>query len=170
MSKAYIICGSPASGKTTYGKELAKNKKAVFLDIDISTERLVQLALAESGHDKDDRDSSYFKNTYREVIYKTMFDIARENLEWNDVVIVGPFTREVRMESWPEILTTELGVEVEVHYIYCNAEERRRRMIERNSERDKAKLKDWDFINAYYGEEQPPPFKHVFVDTSKKER
>ncbi|MEN8192549.1 MAG: AAA family ATPase, partial [Bacteroidota bacterium] len=53
MYKAFIICGSPASGKTTYGKKLAKEKKALFLDIDISTERLVKLALEESGRNDD---------------------------------------------------------------------------------------------------------------------
>ena len=107
MSKAFIISGSPASGKTSYGRKLAKMKKACFLDIDLSTEPLVQRALSESGHDKDDRDSEYFKKTYREVIYQTMFDIARENLKWIDVVIVGPFTRELRLESWPETLASE---------------------------------------------------------------
>ncbi|NOX66310.1 MAG: ATP-binding protein [Chlorobi bacterium] len=168
MSKAYIICGSPAAGKTSYGRKLAEEKKAAFLDIDISTERLVQLALVESGHDKDDRDSDYFKETYREVIYQTMFDIARENLQWIDVVIAGPFTRELRMEKWHETLAAELKSEIEIHYVYCNAEERRRRMEERNSKRDKAKLKSWDSINAYYGNEEPPPFEHIFVDTSKK--
>lgn len=168
MSKAFIICGSPASGKTTYGQELAKTNKAAFLDIDLSTERLVQKALSESGHDKDDRDSAYFKETYREVIYKTMFDVARENLKWIDVVIVGPFTRELKMETWPETLTSDLGSEVEIHYVYCNAEEKRKRMIRRNSERDKSKLRDWENFNNYYGDEQPPLFEHVFVDTSIK--
>ena len=166
MSKAYIICGSPAAGKTNYGRKLAKMKKACFLDIDLSTERLVQLALSESGHNEDDRDSDYFKETYREVIYQTMFDIARENLQWMDVVIVGPFTRELRIELWPEILSSDLSSEVEIHYVYCNAEERRQRMIKRNSERDKPKLSNWEKINTYYGEEQPPAFEHVFVDTS----
>jgi len=168
MSKAYIICGSPAAGKTSYGRKLAEEKKAAFLDIDISTERLVQLALVESGHDKDDRDSDYFKETYREVIYQTMFDIARENLQWIDVVIAGPFTRELRLETWPKFLTSELESEVEIYYVYCNAEKRRQRMIERNSKRDKAKLKNWDDVNVYYGDEEPPPFEHIFVDTSTK--
>ncbi|VAX20737.1 hypothetical protein MNBD_IGNAVI01-1103 [hydrothermal vent metagenome] len=168
MNKAFIICGSPASGKTTYGKELAKKQKAVFLDIDISTERLVQLALTESGHDKDDRDSEHFKNTYREVIYQTMFDIAKANLQWTDVVIVGPFTRELRMKKWHETLAIELKSEIEIHYVYCNAEERHRRMVERNSERDKAKLNDWEEVNSYYSNEEPPAFKHVFIDTSTK--
>lgn len=168
MSKAFIICGSPAAGKTSYGRKLAKMENACLLDIDISTEPLVQKALSESGHDKDDRDSEYFKQTYREVIYQTMFDTARENLKWIDVVIVGPFTRELRMESWPETLSSELGSEVEIHYVFCNTDERRQRIIKRNSERDNAKLTNWEKLNTYYGDEQPPPFEHVFVDTSSK--
>lgn len=168
MRKAYIICGSPAAGKTSYGRKLAKMKKACFLDIDLSTEPLVQKALLESGHNEDDRDSDYFKETYREVIYKTMFDVARENLKWIDVVIVGPFTRELKIESWPETLASDLENEVEIHYVYCNAEERRQRMIRRNSVRDESKLTDWENINIYYGDEQPPLFEHVFVDTSSK--
>ncbi len=168
MSKAFIICGSPASGKTSYGRKLAKMNHACFLDIDISTEPLVQKALSEYGHDKDDRDSEYFKQTYREVIYQTIFDTARENLQWTDVVIVGPFTHELKIKSWPEKLTFELGSEVEIHYIYCKSDERRQRIIKRNSDRDKAKLINWEKVNTYYGDELPPPFEHVFVDTSSK--
>lgn len=168
MPKAFIICGSPASGKTTYGKQLAEEKGAVFIDIDNSTERLVRLALSESGRNQDDRDSEYFKNTYREAIYQTMFDIARENLAWSDAVIVGPFTREIRNISWPEILMAELKSKIEIHYLYCKPDERYERMRKRKSVRDQAKLNDWNSFNKYYGEETPPLFEHIFVDTSSK--
>ena len=66
MKPAIIVCGSPGAGKTTYGKQLAAELGAVFLDIDMSTERLIRLSLRQSGHDPDDRDSSYFKQVYRE--------------------------------------------------------------------------------------------------------
>ena len=121
MGQAFVVCGSPGAGKTTYGKQLAKNRQAVLLDIDLVTEKLVQVGLSLSGQSKNDRDSEYFKQTYRETIYETLFDNARLNLQWMDVVIVGPFTKEVRMESWLEILQEKLGSKVEVHYIYCAA-------------------------------------------------
>ena len=80
MNKAIIVCGIPGAGKSTYGKRLAKELKAVFLDIDSATERLVRLSLFLSDHNPDDRDGAFFKNNYRQPIYDQLFDIACENI------------------------------------------------------------------------------------------
>src|SRR5574342_531332 len=129
MHTTYIVCGSPGSGKSTYSKKLASAKGATLLDIDTVTGRLVQLALCESGHDPNDRDSEYFKRTYREPIYETLFDVARENLPVQEVVVVGPFTRELRDPDWPSKLSQTFGGPVEIHYVSCPAEIRRRRLV-----------------------------------------
>jgi hypothetical protein len=139
------------------------------LDIDPVTERLVRLALAQSGQDVDDRDSENFKSTFRAPIYETLFDIARENLSIQDVVIVGPFTKEIRDPHWPSGLSKALGGEVEIHYVGCPPEIQKRRLASRGNARDLAKLKDWDVYIQYYGVESPPVFKHVFVDGSDLE-
>lgn len=170
MGKAFIVCGSPGSGKSTYGKKLAHQYKAVLLDIDIVTERIVRKALSESAHDPDDRDSEYFKKTFRQTIYDTLFDLALENLEHMDVVIVGPFTKEIRDPQWPFQLKSILKVPVEVHYTYCDPTTRKERLTKRANPRDLSKLKDWDNHVKYYGDEQPPVFTHVFIDTSKMEK
>ncbi len=166
MPTAFIVCGSPGAGKTTHATKLATERRAVLLDIDTATERLVRLALAEAGHDPDDRDSPAFKQRFRQPIYDTLFDIAAENLPWLDVIIAGPFTRELRDEDWPDHLQTRLGAPVEVHYVYCRPEDRRQRLIRRGNPRDAAKLADWDNYLDYYEDEAPPVFPHVFVDTS----
>jgi len=166
MGQAFIICGSPGSGKSTYGKALAEKRGAVLLDIDFSTERLIRLSLAESGHNPDDRDSAYFKDKFRQPIYDTLFDIARQNLSWIDVVIVGPFTREIRNPDWPSELSKELECSVEIHYVYCQAEIRKERLVHRRNPRDVMKLQEWDNHMMYYGDEQPPEFPHIYIDTS----
>ncbi len=51
MGKAFIVCGSPGSGKSTHGKKLSQKHKATLLDVDTATERLVQRALLASGHE-----------------------------------------------------------------------------------------------------------------------
>ena len=167
MHTAYLVCGSPGAGKSVYGKQLATDRKAALLDIDTVTERLVQVALAESGHDAGDRDSEYFKRTFRVPIYKTLFDIARKNLPIQNVIIVGPFTQELRNPEWPSQVSEILGCPVEVHYVYCSPEIRRERLSRRANPRDSAKLRDWQHHIQYYGAEEPPSFPHVFIDTSQ---
>jgi predicted kinase len=169
MTTVYIVCGSPGAGKTTYGKQLAAEKGAVFLDIDGSTERLVRLALRQSGRDPDDRDSSHFKQTFRTPIYEQLFDIARDNLSISSVVIAGPFTREIQDARWPEKLAGHLGASVEIHYVFCRPNVRRNRLLARANPRDKAKLDDWDSFLKYYGNEEAPQFEHVFIDSSDSE-
>ena len=164
MNTAIIVCGSPGTGKSTYAGKLAADRHAALLDIDTVTERLVRTALARSGHDPDDRDSEYFKQTFRDPIYETLFDVARENLPFQDVVIVGPFTREIRDRDWPSELRRHLGGPVEVHYVHCAPDVRRRRLEQRGNARDRAKLDDWKNYIRYYGDEGPPAFEHVLVD------
>ncbi len=169
MQKCFVVCGSPGSGKSTYAEQLASLRHATLLDIDPATERLVRLALAQSGHNQDDRDSEYFKSNFREPIYETLFDIARENLAIQDVVLVGPFTKEIRDPNWPSELSQALGAAIEIHYVQCPPEVRKRRLASRGNARDLAKLKDWDDYIQYYGVESPPVFKHIFVDGSDLE-
>ncbi len=169
MYTSYMVCGSPGSGKSTYARQLAAARHATLLDIDTVTERLVRIALVQSGHSKDDRDSEYFKRNFREQIYETLFDIARENLHFQDVVIVGPFTKEIKDPGWPSKLHLDLGSAIEVHYVQCAHEIRRHRLVRRGNARDLAKLNDWENHIQYYGDESPPIFEHVLVDGSNPE-
>ena len=164
MPKAIIVCGTPGSGKTTHARQLAADSGATLLDIDTVTERLVKVGLAAAGHSPDDRDSVYFKQTYREPIYQALFDITRDNLPFHDVVITGPFTKEIQDPNWPAKLTAELSSPIEVHYVRCPPEIRRERLSVRGNDRDQAKLQDWDRYIEYYGEEHLPVFAHVLVD------
>lgn len=164
MKKVFIVCGTPGSGKTTYARHLATDRHATMLDIDTATERLVRIALAESGRSSDDRDSEYFKLTYRDPVYETLFDIARDNVAVQDVIVVGPFTREIKNRNWPDELCKSLGCPVEVHYVQCPPEIRKDRLARRGDARDKAKLEDWDNYVLYYGDESLPVFEHVLID------
>ena len=164
--KAYVVCGSPGAGKSTYAKTLARACQAVLLDIDTVTERLVKLGLCLADRDPDDRDSAYFKEHFRQPIYDQLFDIAKENLSFNNVIIVGPFTRELQDKTWLSELSLKLSAEVEVHYLYCEPSIRFKRIEQRSKGRDKAKLTEWNTYSHYYGEEKGPCFEHVYIDTS----
>ncbi|MGK7910437.1 MAG: AAA family ATPase [Synechococcus sp.] len=167
---AFIVCGSPGAGKTTYGMQLSQTQAAAFLDIDTVIERLVRAGLSLAGQSPDDRDSPTFKQAFRQPIYDTLFDIARENLAWCNVVITGPFTKEIRNPSWVIEIGDRLQHPVEVHYVCCESAVRRQRLIDRANPRDRAKLEDWQTYLQYYGDEQPPACPHTYIDTTHLDR
>ena len=166
MNTLHIVMGAPAAGKTTYAKRLAKEKKASLIDIDSATERVVQAGLDLATKNPDDRDSPFFKDSFREPIYETLFAIAKDNLCHNSVILVGPFTLEARDANWLENLKLRFGTSVFAHFITCDPETRHQRMAKRGNPRDLVKLEDWENYILYYRGDNPPAFLHKYVDTS----
>ena len=60
------------------------------------------------------------------------------------MVIVGPFTKEIKDPGWPSKLNLVLGSSIEVYYVRCAHEIRRHRLDRRGNARDLAKLNDWE--------------------------
>jgi predicted kinase len=165
MKECHLVCGPPASGKTFHARNLAAELGACLIDSDEVAERLVQAGLSLAGMDPDDRDSPLYKAAYREVVYETMYDMARSNLPVVPVVLAGPFTREGGEAGWLEELAGSLGVKPTAHFVWCDPETRRRRIIERGEARDNPKLADWAGYLRLCREERPL-WPHQFVDTS----
>ena len=178
----HIVCGPPAAGKTTISKELYQllNGK-MLLDSDVLSTRLIEAGLSLNGMNKDDRDSTLYKKTYRDPVYETMYDIVNNNFEsqstttrnrkvTNHVVLCGPFTSECRDIEWLSKLRKRLNYNchVEVHYVSCNDDVRRSRMIQRNEPRDSTKLLDDDSWNQHclQASRQRPLFPHHYKDNS----
>ncbi len=92
----YIITGAPASGKTTFGYKLATEINACFLDSDQVTEGLIQASLTAMNRDPGDRDSDFYKQTFRDVVYETLLTLAEINIRNVPVVIAAPFTKEIQ--------------------------------------------------------------------------
>jgi len=160
----HLVFGPPASGKTTYARELARQLGACLLDNDEVTERLVRTGLNLAGWNPDDRDSDAYKNVYRDAVYETLFDLAVSNLKSVPVVMTGPFTREGGDEDWPHRLEERLGVLPEFHFVWCPADVRKERIEQRGEERDRPKLADWENY-AKTCRDEPPVFPHRWIVT-----
>ncbi|KLU05618.1 Phosphate butyryltransferase [Rhodopirellula islandica] len=162
----HIVTGAAGVGKSTFGKALATKLAACLLDSDTVTEPVVRAGLKAAGMDHTDRDSPEYKRLFRDAVYECLFDTAAENLSHVSVVIVGPFTRELRNVDWPEQLRDRLDVAPTIWYLTCDDEVRRQRIQLRGNPRDQAKLVDW---NQHVRDAPPavPAFEVKRVDTSQ---
>src|SRR5690349_895179 len=163
---AYVVCGNAAVGKSTFAARLCRERGAVLIDIDTVTERLARLVLRGHGLSEDDRDSPEYKALLREPVYEALFDVAADNLPCLPCVIVGPFTRERRDARWPEYLARRLGTAIEIYYLWCEPDERRRRLEQRGNVRDAGKLASYSAYAALGEDPGPLPFPHHHVNTS----
>jgi predicted kinase len=163
--ECHLVCGPPAAGKTEFARELANRLGAFLLDSDQVTERLVRAGLKLAGMDPDDRDSAAYKAAYREPVYATLFDLAREHLQRGPVVIAGPFTSETRDPNGLQTIESEVLQAVTGHFVWCHPDERRRRIQDRGAQRDIPKIRAWEAYVASCREEAPS-WPHSFIDTS----
>ena len=143
MHILYIVCGQPASGKTTFAKDLALKTGSALFDSDTTTDLIIQAAHFAAGLDPHDRDSEIYKQTYREPVYETLFALAEENLLHTDVIVAGPFTSELKdKDSWLEYLEQRFSnVVIKLHHIEVPESLRLERMRSRGAKRDEAKLR-----------------------------
>lgn len=160
-----LVCGPAGAGKSTYAQQLAAETNACLLDSDTVTEPVVRAGLALAGLDPDDRDSPSYKAAFRDPIYECLYNTAAENLPFLKVVLVGPFTREIRDPEFGKKLADRLQTEVELIFVTCSEDERRRRIEQRGNPRDAPKLADWQGYLAG-SSTLPPAGPHRIVNTS----
>ena len=173
----HVVCGPPASGKTTTAKILAERLNAdLLLDSDIVATRLIEAGLKLHGMDPNDRDSPIYKAAYRNPVYETMYDIVCDNFQLKStrskkIVLCGPFTSECRSTTWPTVLQKRLGgkCRIEVHYVSCDDQVRRARMVARNEQRDQSKVESdaaWKKHVATASKKRPV-FPHHYKDNTE---
>jgi predicted kinase len=164
MPRLYVVCGPAGVGKSTYGKSLAAEKRACFLDSDTVTEPVVRAGMVLGGFDPNDRDSEMYRAAFRTAVYECLFQTAAENLPHVSVVLVGPFTSEIRKAEWPHELAERFSCELEVIFVTCPEDERCRRIKGRGNPRDELKLVDWDgYLKRT--DLRPPAFKYREITT-----
>ncbi|MBN2259849.1 MAG: AAA family ATPase [Clostridiales bacterium] len=147
MKRLIIVTSPPASGKTYISKELAKKlKHVVYLDKDTLIVLSNQI-FAVAGMEKN-RSSDFFEKNIRDFEYQATLDLALEALIYDDIVLINaPFTREIRDTEYIKKLKAKIlekNARLTVVWVITDVDVIKRRMIERNSDRDTWKIKNWD--------------------------
>ena len=148
MAKHFILITSPpACGKTRLAKRLAAElENVVYLDKDTLIPLSKQI-FKVAGRSYN-RSSRFFQKHIRDYEYDVIIDLGMDAIKYADTVIINaPFTKEVRDErfisSFKERLE-KVGAKLLVIWISATPELCRYRMVKRNSDRDKWKIKNWD--------------------------
>ena len=150
--KLILVASPPACGKTYLAKKLAKAlKNVVYIDKDALNPFGKQICRL-SGIDYNP-DCEFFVREVRAIEYGVTMDMALEALEYAETVIVNaPFGRELWDSAYMEELKGKagaLGARLYVVFIDATPDICKKRMIERNSIRDKWKLENWEeYING----------------------
>ena len=147
MKRLILVTSPPASGKTYVSKKLAERlDHVVYLDKDT----LIPLSkkVFEAAGEEYNRSSDFFEKYIRDAEYETVVAIAMEALDYADMVLINaPFTKEIRnwdyMKRLQKTLKSKLAC-LSVIWVKTDIDVVKRRMEERNSDRDKWKLENWD--------------------------
>lgn len=156
MAFAVAVVGPAGSGKSTVARELARRASAVYLDKDTLAGPLVEAALAASGNESSDRESSdFYRTRLMPAEYSALFATAGDNLRLgHDVVMDAPFAayldspdfflRSAAAGGWP-------GSRLFVLRVLAPESVIKARLLKRGLARDAVKLGDWDAFWTRWG-------------------
>ncbi|MCX4094846.1 AAA family ATPase [Nocardia sp. alder85J] len=146
-----VVCGFPASGKSTAAAYLANMLDAVVLDKDGFAPKLEQSVMGELAGNPYDRDSATYRKIVGPYIYEALVRNALMFGRRQPVILDAPFIEYVKHASKQSISLSEYirgmsddPVNVKTVWISSSSEEIRSRMISRRAERDAPKLADWE--------------------------
>lgn len=148
-----VVCGFPASGKSTAAKWFAAQLGAIVLDKDSFVPRLECDVMARLTGDPHDRDSEVYRSLVSPGIYEGLTRTGFRIGAVHHVVLDGPFLSVIRAAAAANrSLAQHLRVvaqasdAVAVQTIWLDSAEReiRARMLARGAERDISKLADWE--------------------------
>jgi len=148
-NKMILLGGQPGSGKSTLGKEIAKNYKIPFFDKDLICDKFTNFITSEMSY-KYDRNTSFYNNNIRNLEYDTVFQLGYEHANLGiSSICISPFTNEFKSNEILDELNSKLqeyNVHFELIYIMVNASPQniKKRLIERKRNEDKDKLNNWD--------------------------
>lgn len=168
ISHAVVVAGLPASGKSTFARQLAHELPgAVIVDKDEITGPVVRAALASAGQPPD-LDGAYYKRWLSPASYEATTAAARAVVEGGATpIIVAPYEKALEDPAWPDSLRRHLGAgQLHVVWMFAARPTLHHRMAQRGEARDHSKLADWDAWAAQLPTAKAPPWPHVSLDTT----
>jgi predicted kinase len=167
-----IVCGFPASGKSTAARYLADLVNAVVVDKDAFAPELEEAVMAELTGKPHDRDSDVYTRVVNPHIYSSFIHQALTVGHHIPVIVDAPFIGHIRESARQRTsladytCATAIVPAPKIHTIWISADPSRlrERMTRRNSARDAGKLSDWDSYRSSVLEWNAKDLAHTVTD------
>ena len=125
--------------------------------------------LAAAGRAPGEREGPWYDDNIKVHEYQGLTATAREIRSHGcPVLLVGPFTRQIRdRAAWQEWTQQLGGGDVRLVWVSCDPEVLYQRLIARGSERDGAKLAAYAEFVERMRPDEPPPVPHSVIDNAR---
>lgn len=147
-----LVGGYAGSGKTEFGRVLARRTGWPIIDKDTITRPVVEFALSTLNLPEHDRESSHYSDLVRPREYEALMETAIENVQCGlSVVVTAPFLREFTSKTWLDRAVARFdshGARIAFVWVNCDIPTMRTYLRARGAARDASKLDNWDTYAA----------------------
>lgn len=162
-----IITGCAGSGKTTVGKELARQLGYAYIDKDTVTRDFTDFILTKLGSFDGDRESELYRTEVLPIEYRISFKLCREIIDTGcSAILTIPFISQIKdYTRWQSILReAKFKSDVQIKFIWIehNIDTEKANIRKRAAARDQYKMAHWEEYAASVNGIAPAPEYDAF--------